>query len=159
MLIPPTLARMAHDGPCLRTSGIGTTDAFLRPRRAPESGKLGKVCRLPRLLRLQQLLLHYYVRRISPRLNDDIDHNTTTTSTSSTSSAATTSPTALSTTTTTPHSGYIDIGIHRHPLQSRLRIMFQSDRPRRSCYSRHYRSDCGGVLEYITARFILVVKV
>jgi hypothetical protein len=32
---------MAHDGPCLRTSGAGNTDACLRPRHAPESGKLG----------------------------------------------------------------------------------------------------------------------
>jgi hypothetical protein len=31
LLPPPALARMAHDGPCLRTSGAGNTDACLRP--------------------------------------------------------------------------------------------------------------------------------
>ena len=54
--------------------------------------------------------------------------------------------------------GYIDIGIKGYHLgslsSSRLRIMLQSDRPRRSCDSRHYRSDCGGVLEYITVSYI-----
>jgi hypothetical protein len=41
LLLNPALARMAHDGPCLRTSGADNTDACLRPRHAPESGKLG----------------------------------------------------------------------------------------------------------------------
>jgi hypothetical protein len=51
---------MAHGDPCLRTFGIDNTNVCLRPRHAPESGKLGTVGRLPRLLRLQLRLLKYY---------------------------------------------------------------------------------------------------
>jgi hypothetical protein len=47
LLLNRALARMAHDGPCLRTSGIGNINACLRPRHAPESGKLGTVGHLP----------------------------------------------------------------------------------------------------------------
>jgi hypothetical protein len=50
----PALARMAHDGPCLRMSGIGNTDTCFHPRHVPKSGKLGTTGRLPQLLQLQQ---------------------------------------------------------------------------------------------------------
>ena len=38
---------MVNGGPFLRMPDTGNIGACLRPRRAPESGKLGKACRLP----------------------------------------------------------------------------------------------------------------
>ena len=47
---------MVHDGPCPRTPGTGNTGTCLRPRRVPESGKLGPA---PRLHRPRQCLLRH----------------------------------------------------------------------------------------------------
>lgn len=41
MLLPPTLAHMVRDGPCLSTSVTSNTTRAFDPG-APESGKLGR---------------------------------------------------------------------------------------------------------------------
>jgi hypothetical protein len=71
LLLQPILSRISHGGPCLRMFGTGKTGVCLRPRRAPESGKLGTACRL---LLLPQL--HAPPSERLPGLNDDIDQNT-----------------------------------------------------------------------------------
>src|SRR3954463_4302831 len=53
--VPPTW-RTAPTGPRLRMPGTGNTGVCLRPRRVPESGKLGSA---PRLHRLRQRLLRH----------------------------------------------------------------------------------------------------
>jgi hypothetical protein len=81
LLLYSALARMAHDDPCLHTSGIGNTNVWLHPRHAPESGKLGIVGHLPQLLWLQLCLPqvdYYYNYKYYGEffwLNNDIDHN------------------------------------------------------------------------------------
>jgi hypothetical protein len=69
---------MAHDGPCLRTSGAGNTDACLRPRHAPESGKLGTADRAPSTTASSTSSTTTTTANTTAkflRLNDAIDHD------------------------------------------------------------------------------------
>jgi hypothetical protein len=76
LLSPPALARMAHDGPCLCTSGAGNTDACLRPRHAPESSKLGTAYRATSTTTSSTLSTTTTTANTTAKflwLNDDID--------------------------------------------------------------------------------------
>jgi hypothetical protein len=68
---------MAHGGPCLRTSGAGNTDACLRPRHAPESGKLGTADRATSTTASSTSSTTTTANTTAKflRLNDDIDHD------------------------------------------------------------------------------------
>jgi hypothetical protein len=134
-LLPPSaLVRMAHDGPYLRTSGAGNTDACLCPRHAPDSGKLGTADRATSTTASSTSSTTTTTANTTAkflRLNDDVDHNNITF-------------------IDFIYGDYITNNIidhdyssrlHRHRQQElppHLRLMLQSDR------LLHCRSDCGG---------------